>query len=24
VLSYPEEASMRLWERHMFDAYGLG
>jgi para-nitrobenzyl esterase len=23
VLSYPEEASMRLWERHMFDAYGL-
>jgi para-nitrobenzyl esterase len=23
VLPYPEETSMRLWERHMFDAYGL-
>lgn len=23
VRSYPEEASMRLWERHMFDALGL-
>src|ERR1700722_20082486 len=23
VLSYPEEASMRLWERHMFDALDL-
>jgi para-nitrobenzyl esterase len=23
VLSYPEEASMHLWERHMFDALGL-
>jgi len=22
VCSYPEEASMRLWERHMFDALG--
>ena len=24
VCSYPEEASMHLWERHMFDALGLG
>jgi para-nitrobenzyl esterase len=23
VLSYPEEASMHLWERHLFDALGL-
>jgi para-nitrobenzyl esterase len=23
VLSYPEETSMRLWERHRFDALGL-
>jgi para-nitrobenzyl esterase len=23
VCSYPEEASMHLWERHMFDALGL-
>jgi len=23
VLSYPEETSMRLWERHQFDALGL-
>jgi para-nitrobenzyl esterase len=23
VLSYPEETSMRLWDRHMFDTYGL-
>ncbi len=23
VCSYPEETSMRLWERHMFDALGL-
>jgi para-nitrobenzyl esterase len=23
VCSYPEEVSMRLWERHMFDALGL-
>ena len=23
VRSYPEETSMRLWERHMFDALGL-
>ena len=23
VLSYPEETSMRLWERHIFDALGL-
>ena len=23
VLSYPEETSMRLWERHMFDALDL-
>ena len=23
VLPYPEEASMRLWERHRFDALGL-
>jgi para-nitrobenzyl esterase len=23
VLSYPEETSMRLWERHLFDALGL-
>jgi para-nitrobenzyl esterase len=24
IRSYPEEASMHLWERHMFDALGLG
>jgi para-nitrobenzyl esterase len=24
VCSYPEETSMHLWERHMFDALGLG
>ena len=23
VLSYPEETSMRLWDRHMFDTCGL-
>ena len=23
VLSYPEETSMRLWDRHMFDTYDL-
>jgi para-nitrobenzyl esterase len=23
TISYPEDASMRLWERHMFDALGL-